>query len=250
MTALHEQMAEFARASIDRGVYDIEPAGFDTNPAPLLEELEDADCGLIAEIRVAEARMGRIPKDLDAARSVREMLRRGASAVAAMTEQMKFGGNLDLIGQARQGAPVIMRDFVVAPEQVRAAARAGASAVTLDAIFDVLGHADLGDLVEAARDEDLEPIAIVRDEDQLDLADEAEAPIVGVLKRDPVTRETLETVEDLVPAAPAPAIVVGGIRTAEDRAWARELGAVGAWIDGPLVGHDTPWEVVEQIAEG
>lgn len=249
MTALYEQMADFARTSIDRGVYDIEPAGFDTNPDPLLPALEDADCGLIAEIRIAEARMGRIPKDLDAKRNVREMLRRGASAVAVMTEQMKFGGNLDLIGQARQGAPVVMRDFVVGVEQIQAAAHAGASAVTLDAIFDEMGHAELPELVDAALDRDLEPIVLVRDEEQLDRADEAEAPIVGVLQRDPVTRETLDAA-DLVPEVPVPAILVGGIRTADDRSRARELGAVGAWIDGPLVGHDTPWEVVEQIAEG
>lgn len=249
MNALHEQMADFARTSIDRGVYDIGPSGFDTNPDPLLETLEDEDCGLIAEVRVAEARMGRIPKDLDAKRNVREMLRRGACAVAVMTEQMKFGGNLDLIGQARQGAPVVMRDFVVGVEQVEAAARAGASAVTLDAIFEEMGHADLADLVDAALERDLEPVVLVRDEEELDLADDAEAPILGVLQRDPVTRETLD-VDGLVEAASVPAILVGGIRTAGDLSEARDLDAVGAWIDGPLVGHDTPWEVVEQIAEG
>lgn len=251
MTDLHDQMARFARMSVERGAYDLGAPQFDTNPEPLLPALEAAGCGLVAELRVAEPRMGRIPKDMDAARRVREMLRRGAAAVGVMTEQMKFGGSLDLVGMARQGAPVVVRDFVVDPVQVQAAHHAGASAIVLDAVFETGGHADLGELLGAVDDWDLEAIVQVRSLDDVEMAEDRGAAILGPVLQDPVTRTRHDDLAEAVLAdAQLPVVLMGGIRSADDFARARELGAVGAWVDGPLVGHDTPWEVVEAIARG
>lgn len=248
---LYDQMARFADQTVGRGVYDVDAPQFDTNPQPFLETLEEAGLGVVVEVRVPEPSMGRIPKDLDVKRNVREMLRRGADAVGVMTEQMKFGGNLDLVGQARQGAPVAMRDFVVDPVQVQAAHHAGASAVTLHQILHDRGHADLDELVEAAREWDLEAIVLVHSAEEAEDALAWDADALGLVVQDPVTHETRDGLLEAIPEVDAgvPILVVGGIRDHDDLVRAREAGATGVWIDGPLVKTKTPWMVVEDIVQ-
>lgn len=265
MTDLYDQMARFAEMAVQRGVYDVEEAAFDTNPKPFLKALASKEhpggtgCGLVVEVRVPEPSMGRIPKDLDVERHVREMLRKGAAAVGVMVEQMKFGGNLDLVGMSRQGAPVCVRDFVVDPVQVRAARRAGASAVTLDLGFHRQGHADLPELLAVADDEGLEALVQVPDAEGVEEAAGMGAEAVGLVVHDPVTRTRRDGLAeevlgggdaDAATAPDVPVVLMGGVRDHAGYARARELGAHGVWVDGPLVGHRTPWTVVEAILGG
>src|SRR5205823_12199470 len=69
----------------------------------------------------------------DPLRIARAMLKGGACAISVLTDAEDFQGHLDTIAilSREVDVPLVMKDIIVSPVQVQAAAKAGASAVVL-----------------------------------------------------------------------------------------------------------------------
>jgi indole-3-glycerol phosphate synthase len=122
--------------------------------------------------------------------------RAGAAAVSVLTEPTRFGGSMsDLERAARAvGIPVLMKDFVVDPAQVREAARLGADAVLL--IVRCLSGSELEELVSACSHYRLTPLVECRSEAEIEEASRFDSAVIGVNNRD---LETLEIDPSLAP---------------------------------------------------
>lgn len=164
---------------------------------------------VIAEFKRRSPSAGTIREDEDAAERALRYRDAGAAALSVLTEPTRFGGSLgDLTAAARaSGLPVLMKDFVVAPAQVRAGRDAGASAVLL--IARCLDDGQLPALYEEAVNDGLEALVEVHDAAELDRALALPSALIGVNNRDLDTLAVdRRRAASLLPRVPADRIAV------------------------------------------
>lgn len=163
---------------------------------------------MIAEFKRKSPSAGVIRDDDPGARAL-AYSEAGASAVSVLTDPDAFGGSLDDLSaaSAASGLPILMKDFVVDPVQIRAGWAAGASAVLL--IVRCLDDARLRHLCRETRSLGLDALVEVHDAAELDRALALEDAIVGINNRD---LDTLRTdrgrARDLLPRVPSGRIAV------------------------------------------
>ena len=165
---------------------------------------------VIAEFKRRSPSAGAI-RDADPAARAVAYREAGASAISVLTDPDAFGGSLgDLqAASAASGLPILMKDFIVDPVQIRAGRAAGASAVLL--IVRCLDDGRLRGLYQEARSLGLDALVEVHDEAELDRALGLEGALVGINNRD---LDTLQT-DRRRAAALLPRIPAGRIAVAE-----------------------------------
>ncbi len=239
-----ERAADYAGAPNDRGV-----APGDGSPTPtarpgfsaalLAAKLATAGAGLtpiavIAEIKRASPSQGHIAP-LDPVEAARQYAAGGAAALSVLTEPRHFGGDLAHLGLVAGTVrlPLLRKEFVVHPEQVREAVEAGASAVLL--MVSVLGEAT-GAYLRYAESLGLEALVEVHDARELAVALEAGARLLGVNNRDLATLQVdLATAPRLIGSAREQGYT--GVTVAESGyATHADLAAVAQVADAVLVG--------------
>jgi len=126
-------LAAKAEARVGRGYYDNVQAGkrFSKGLVETIQKLESTP--LITEIKFASPSAGKIREIEDPLQIAMKMLKGGACAISVVTDPDDFQGNLQTVANLSRvvDAPLIMKDIIVSPVQVQAAARAGARAVVL-----------------------------------------------------------------------------------------------------------------------
>ena len=190
---------------------------------------------IIAEVKHRSPSHPQFRQDAAPAVLARSYERCGAAALSVVTDQANFGTSLDDVPAMRRASrlPVLVKDFVVAPEQVRAAWAVGADAILL--IARMLSGDELRDLYGLVRELGLEALVECHDGDDLDKALDAGARIVGINNRNLATLTTdLEQTPHLLRALPGDVISVceSGITL---RAEVERFTALGA--EAFLVGH-------------
>lgn len=161
------------RPRLSQALINAKATAEDENALPL---------GVIAEIKRASPSQGAIAP-LDPVHAARAYLAGGATALSVLTEPRHFGGQLSYLRTVADAVPLplLRKEFVVHPAQVREAAEYGASAVLL--MVSVLGEATASYLryCEALG---LEALVEVHDDAELRVALEAGTSILGVNNRD------------------------------------------------------------------
>ena len=208
--------------------------------ASLAEALSEPGLSVIAEIKRGSPSKGVFPVEIDPASLAAEYVAGGASAVSVLTDEPFFHGSLaDLETAARvaHGAtpprPALRKDFVLDTYQIAEAALHGGDAVLL--IVAALAVDKLRALLAAAGEYGLDALVEVHDEDELAIAVESGARIIGINNRDLRTFEVdLSVSERLAEQAPDGVLLVGesGIFTEDD---AQRM--VDAGLDAVLVGE-------------
>ncbi|MFH0944112.1 MAG: indole-3-glycerol-phosphate synthase [Planctomycetota bacterium] len=152
---------------------------------------------VIAEFKRRSPSKGGIAELKNLEQQVRCYDRAGAAAISVLTEPTRFGGCAEDLSRAVAVSerPVLMKDFVVDPRQVRQAAALGASAVLL--IVRCLTRGELLALAEEAGRLGLTPLIECHDERELGRALEIESAAIGVNNRD------LDSLEIHLERAPA-----------------------------------------------
>lgn len=184
---------------------------------------------VIAEIKRKSPSKGFLDRDLDPSVIAADYAEGGASALSVLTEPAFFNGSLEDLARARAGCklPLLRKDFIVDEYQLFEARVSGASAVLL--IVAALTPRELGALLRQARALSLDALVEVHDEEELYVALDAGATLVGINNRDLKTFEVdLAVTETLAPkAVKAGTLVVAesGIQTPED---VKRLAAAGA----------------------
>lgn len=219
-----------ARAAVSRAALLDRPL-----PAPrgFRRALARPGLSLVAEIKRASPSEGAIRPGADAAATAALYEAAGAVALSVLTEPRFFGGDLADLAAARGAThlPALRKDFVVDAYQLAESRAAGADAVLL--IVAALGPAT-GDFVAEAAALGLDALVEVHDEDELRIALDAGADLVGINNRNLKDLSVdLAVTERLAPLVPRGVTVVAesGVERWAD---ARRLARAGA--DAILVG--------------
>ncbi len=200
-------------------------------------QASDRPADVIAEIKFASPSRDRPRETPDFEDILARIVATRPLGLSILAEPRLFGGSLDFVRSASgYGLPVLMKDIMVDPRQVEAAASSGASAVlVIQTLFSRgLVEGASQDLIDAAHDEDLDVILEVHTVREWDEAIRTDADIFGINNRDLSTMEVdLRTTADLLSsrAKDRPVIAMSGI---ERRDQVEALRAAGA--DAVLVG--------------
>jgi indole-3-glycerol phosphate synthase len=110
--------------------------------------------------------------------------RAGASMVSVLCDQRYFDGAFEHLAEARAvcALPLLCKEFVIDEVQLDAARSFGADAVLL--IVRCLSSERVTALVHAARERELEPFVEVATDEEVDIALDAGATLIGVNARD------------------------------------------------------------------
>ena len=207
---------------------------------------------LIAETKKASPSKGLLHENYDPVSLAQTYAENGAAAVSVLTEVDHFQGSLahleavkDSVREA--GLPVLRKDFIFDPYQVVEARARGADAILL--IVAMLDTAQIRDLLGVAQSLQVQALVEVHSEDELEMALEAAAEIIGINHRDLKTFQTDVTLSQrLRPLIPEGKVVVAesGISSREDVVRLKE-----SRIDAVLVGEAlvTASDVASKVRE-
>lgn len=194
---LREAKGEVPLESLRRSLADVTPT------RDLLSALQDRKPAIIAEIKRRSPSAGWIRPQADPGRIAELYQEAGAAAISVLTEQRYFGGHptfLRLV-RTRVSIPVLRKDFIVDPYQIYESRALGADGVLL--IASLLKGKRLDIMVDLAHSLGLCALVEVHTEEQLQMALEAGARLVGINNRDLRTLRTeLTTTMELAPLVP------------------------------------------------
>ena len=223
-------------------------------PLDFAGALSGARVKVIAEIKRASPSRGVLRENLDVEWLANLYVENGAAAISVLTNRDHFQGSLDDMQAAgaiahRNDIPVLRKEFVYDPYQVVEARAHGADAILL--IATMLRPDQLMRLKLQAEELGMQCLVEVHDEDELAVAVEAEAKIIGINNRDLRTfHTTLDTTFELADKVPSDCILVSesGMRTPEDIERVREAGASAVLIGDALVTAPDPGEKLRELA--
>ena len=182
---------------------------------------------VIAECKRRSPSRGVLRADYDPGAIARGYAEAGAAAISVLTEPTFFDGSLDHLAAVRAAVtiPVLRKDFIVSEYQLLEARAAGADAVLL--IVAALEPRELRSLAECAAGLGLDVLVEVHDADELAMAIDAGARVVGVNNRNLRTLEVdVKASETLIGLMPKGVVAVSesGLKTSEDLARLRQQG--------------------------
>ncbi|MDP6928572.1 MAG: indole-3-glycerol-phosphate synthase [Planctomycetota bacterium] len=216
----------------------------------LIEALRGRESlSVIAEVKRRSPSRGELAPFADAVAQARRYQEGGASAISVLTEPSRFGGSLDDLQAvaAAVDVPVLMKDFLIDPEQVRVGALLGASACLL--IVRMLSGGQLDEMLAACSDHGLDALVECHDVDEVDRAVRSRAVVLGINNRDLDTLEVdTRRASELLPRVPASAVAVaesGYLLPTDTHRLRGECDAV--LIGSALMSTDTPEAFLAEV---
>lgn len=207
---------------------------------------------IIAEFKRASPSKGIINDQIDPAMTVQNYQNGGAAAISVLTEEDFFSGSLDDLRAVREAVdlPILRKDFVIDEFQIRESAALGADAILL--IVAALSENELLRFHTLSSDLGLDALVEVHDLDELKIADDIGATLIGVNNRNLKTFEvTLDVSRELMAAAPKDAIMISesGISTKEDIDELSSLGYNGFLIGETLMKSDNAMREMKKLSD-
>jgi indole-3-glycerol phosphate synthase len=203
--------------------------------ASFYEAIKKPGLSIIGEIKKASPSRGLIKPDFKPVELAQDYAK-CVEAISVLTEEDFFQGSGEYLKAVHKAVklPIIRKDFVISHNQILEAAELGASAVLL--ITAILREPRvIGEFLDLAHSVGLDCLVEVHNKEELDVALESGARIIGVNNRNlhDFTEDIYTTVR-LRELIPADRLVVGesSIHTAED---IKILAKAG--VDGILVGE-------------
>jgi indole-3-glycerol phosphate synthase len=206
---------------------------------------------LITEIKRRSPSAGKLSTALSVAERAQAYERAGASMLSILCDSHFFDGEYQHLVEARAvtKVPLLCKEFVIDEVQLDAARAFGADAVLL--IVRCLSPARTAELVSAARARDLVPLVEVLTEDELKVALDAGATLIGVNARDLDTLVMDAARADRVLAAIPDHVLrvrFSGLAKPEDVARIRQSGADAALVGEALMRADDPEPLLRALA--
>ncbi len=208
---------------------------YNLDPIPFLTNHTKGNLFLIAEVKKASPSKGIIREDFNPTEIAKIYEESGAGAISVLTDEKYFQGHLDYLKAIRKVVqlPVLRKDFIIDPYQIMEGLIAGASAVLL--IVAVLSPSQLKEYIHYSYENKLTPLVEIHDEEELKIALECGANLIGINNRNLKTFATdIHLTKRLVPMIPTGKIIISesGIHSKEDMQYIQSIGA-----DGVLIGE-------------
>ena len=174
---------------------------------------------LIAEVKKASPSAGVIRTDFDPFEIAKTYEANGAACLSVLTDERFFQGHDDYFRAVRKAVsiPMIRKDFTVDPYQIYETRALDADAILL--IVAALTPAQIQDYLALAAEVGLDALVEVHTEEEMRVAVDAGATLVGINSRDLKRFVTdLSTFDRLAPMAPPGSTLVAesGIKTPAD----------------------------------
>lgn len=204
--------------------------------------LRQQQFSVIAEIKKRSPSVGVINDAIDATEQAKRYVEAGASILSVLTDGKHFGGSLEdlekVSSEIKKSHPevvVLRKDFIIHPIQLIESCFYGADAVLL--IVGLVGK-KLKTLLKIAKELCLEALVEVHNKEELAIALEAEAPIIGINNRNLDTLKVdLAISEKLKPLVPSDQLIIAesGIQNISDAQKMKSLGFSGVLIGEALM---------------
>ncbi|MFN1833940.1 indole-3-glycerol phosphate synthase TrpC [Balneola sp. MJW-20] len=142
------------------------------------------DISVIAEVKKASPSKGIIRPDFDHIDTALRYQDGGASAISVLTDEPFFKGSLNYLSEISEKVdlPLLRKDFIVDPYQVKEARAHGADAVLI--IVAITEGAQLDELLHACNEFGLDALVECYDQDDFDRLNFDQVDILGVNNRD------------------------------------------------------------------
>ncbi len=192
---------------------------------------EKSTMGVIAEIKRASPSKGMINRDVDPVQQAKQYAENGASAISVLTDTPFFKGTIEDLRAVRAvvDIPILCKDFIIDPVQIDQAKAAGANIILL--IAAALNDAELTELFNYSKANNLEVLCEVHNEEEMERVLTLGATIIGINNRDLKTFTVdLNTTAKLARMVTDPETIIiseSGIQTKED---VEILGKAGAEV--------------------
>ena len=226
--------------------------------AALTRRAPGSPLAVVAEYKRASPSRGVICESLDVEDVARQYAAAGASAVSVLTEEAFFRGRLEYLARAADPAlyngprvPLLRKDFIFDPLQVRATAATPASALLLIVRL-TPDAATLRALREQAEGYGIQAVVEIFDAEDLRLARESGARIIQVNARDleslAVDRDAcLHLIQACPPANGELWIAASGMSSAEHLRAAASAGYHAVLVGSALMEGGAPGEALAAL---
>ncbi len=217
--------------------------------------LECQKAAVIAEIKPQAPSSGELLHERDVGELAEEFALGGAVALSILTEPSHFKGSLENLSLAtkRVTLPILMKDIIIDPIQIEAAARIGADCILLIQALHDRGHSthQVETLIEEAHSQSLEVLLETHTITEFSSAIRTRADLIGINNRDLTTLKVdLRTTATLLRNVTADSNVIvseSGIENSEDIRLLSKLGVRAFLVGTCLMKARTPRLKLEEL---
>src|SRR5690625_956493 len=214
----------------ETNVLETEPIIERNSTIPTFRELVESsnNMNIIAEIKRASPSKGVINADVDPIEQARTYAENGVNAISVLTDTPFFQGTMDDLRAVREvvNVPILCKDFMIDPIQIDRAKRAGANIILL--IAAALDDEEMRTLFTYAKEQDLEVLCEVHDEEEMERVLTLGATLIGINNRNLKTFEvdlsTTTRLANMVNRSEAILVSESGIETKADVKYVRDAG--------------------------
>jgi indole-3-glycerol phosphate synthase len=206
---------------------------------------------IIAEVKKASPSKGLIRPDFDPVKIAEHYQEGGASAISVLTDEKFFQGHYTYLQEvrARTSLPVLRKDFIIDPIQVKQTAAMQADAMLL--IAAILEDVQLRDLYQMTMDYDIQPLIEIHTPWELDRVMKLEPSLIGINNRDLNTFETsLDTTFTIIKYIPREITVVSesSIENGDQAKKLRDAGVRALLVGESLMRLDNPEQLIAELS--
>ena len=220
------------------------------NGEAFLTALKKPGISFICEIKKASPSKGLISPDFPYLKIAAAYEQAGADCISCLTEPEYFLGSDDIFREVREkvSLPMLRKDFTVCEYQLDQSRVMGANAALL--IVSLMDERTLTAYLEHCEELGIAALVETHDEEEIRTAVSAGAKIIGVnnrnLKDFTVDFGNAGRLRDLIPAS-CVYVAESGVRTPEDVARLRQIGADAALIGETLMRAEDPAETLKSL---
>ncbi len=226
--------------------------GFEKERINFKKALQTERVSIIAEVKKASPSKGIIRPDFDPVDIALRYEDGGASAISVLTDKPFFKGDLEYLSgvSKRVQVPVLRKDFIIDPFQIKEARAYGADAVLI--IVAITDGSQINELLAAAKEFELTALVECYGQEDFDRIDFSKVDVLGVNNRDLRNFEVdVHRGVSILKQAPDETVLVSesGLSSGEDIALLRRKGIHSALIGEYFMRQSDPGKAVSELLE-
>lgn len=227
--------------------------GYESEKLSMAEALRKSDnVSVIAEIKKGSPSQGVIRHDFDPVILANQYMDGGAAALSVLSDEPFFMGSLDYLEAVADvsSVPVLRKDFIIDPYQVKEASAYGADSVLL--IATICNGKQLRELLAATKEFGLEALVECYHEEEVDRLNWDFIEILGVNNRDLSNFEVdLHRGIELLKKSPPDVVRVSesGLSSPDDLVFLQKNNIDAALIGEHLMRKENPGDALKQLLE-